>query len=142
MPYKDTVTEERGRATLRARNRAFIDEVNARTMCAHCGAQPVEWHNPEHVELNRRIYRIGDMACRTFSLEAIKAEIGRCTPLCRRCHMTEDGRMGNLPKGRPLVPPRPCTNCGRLSKPLRKGLCTRCYDRQLYAARKQRRGER
>src|SRR5689334_17544287 len=38
--------------------KVFVAEVNSRTFCAHCGAQPVEWHNPEHVELKRENFRI------------------------------------------------------------------------------------
>jgi hypothetical protein len=76
-----------------ARNRAFIAEVNARTVCAHCGAQPVEWHNPEHVELNRQSFRIGKMVARCRSIQSIQEELTRCIPLCRRCHMKEDGRL-------------------------------------------------
>lgn len=80
----------------KARNRAYIAEVNARTACAHCGSQPVEWHNPEHVELNRGRFRIGNLASSTASLDTIRAEMDRCTPLCRRCHMAEDGRLERL----------------------------------------------
>src|SRR4051794_17021373 len=48
-------------AQKRAEARAFVTEINARTVCAHCGAQPIEWHNPEHVEQNRRHFQIGRM---------------------------------------------------------------------------------
>lgn len=57
--------------------------------------------------------------------------------LCRRCHMEVDGRLAafvTLPK-RKAVPPKPCAECERLAKPLRKGLCGACYER------KRRRGE-
>jgi len=77
----------------RIANRAFINEVNARTVCAHCGAQPIEWHNPDHVEPGRGTYRIGNMVTQPATIAAIQAEIERCTPLCRRCHMKEDGRL-------------------------------------------------
>jgi hypothetical protein len=87
MASKETVARQR------AANRAFIAEVNARTVCAHCGAQPIEWHNPEHVEQNRQDYRISRLVQQPRSIEAIKAEMERCTPLCRRCHMAEDGRL-------------------------------------------------
>jgi len=80
----------------RARNKAFVHAINARTVCAHCGAQPVEWHNPEHVIRNRSSYRIGSLASRTVSIATIQAEMDRCTPLCRRCHMAEDGRLARL----------------------------------------------
>ncbi len=47
--------------------------------------------------------------------------------LCRRCHMTVDGRLENLkPPAPQIVPPKPCTNCGRLSKPTWRGQCHAC----------------
>ena len=55
--------------------------------------------------------------------------------LCRKCHMEEDGRLMKFVAsagGRidhPL-PPRPCSECGRLWKPTRRGLCGACYDRK------------
>lgn len=123
----------------RARNRAFVAEINGRTVCARCGKQPIEWHNTEHVELNRRGFRISSMVADGSSVERIQMEMARCTPLCRRCHMAEDGRLqkfvadagGRLPSGLSLLP-KPCSQCERLFKPLRRGLCERCYDRQRY----------
>ena len=112
--------------------RAFVDELNGRTVCAHCGAQPVEWHNPEHVELRRETYRIGQMITFWRSVQEIEAELRRCTPLCRRCHMVEDGRIMNLNRGRPVQEPKPCTVCLRPSKPLRRGLCSKCSSRARY----------
>lgn len=120
-------------AERRVRARAFVAEVNARTFCAHCGAQPVEWHNPEHVELNRPHYRISHLVSVGSTPRAIQKEMDRCTPLCRRCHMREDGRFANFVAHRrvsPIKPPAPCTACERLYKPLRKGLCNTCYLRQ------------
>lgn len=127
------------RGLIRERNRAFITDLNARTVCAHCSKQPIEWHNPEHVLLGRQLHRIGKLVASTSSISTIQAEIDRCTPLCRRCHMIEDGRMRQfmvhalLPKAQP---PKPCAECDRLYKPLRRGLCDPCYGRQL----KQQRG--
>lgn len=47
--------------------------------------------------------------------------------LCRRCHMLEDGRMKNLDLGRGIKQdPKKCSDCGRLSKPMRKGRCHSC----------------
>lgn len=120
----------------RERNRRFVAEVNARTVCAHCGAQPIEWHNPEHVELGRQAYRISRLIQSPRSIAVIRSEIARCTPLCRRCHMAEDGRlraflkMASAPK--PKADPRPCVECGRLAKPLRRGLCNACSSRHRY----------
>ena len=117
----------------RARNRTFVDEVNARTVCAHCGGQPIEWHNPEHVALNRQGFRISSMRAAGVSIRRIQAEMDRCTPLCRRCHMIEDGRLTALVERvtapREVQAPKPCTECGQPSKPLARGLCKRCYRR-------------
>lgn len=88
----------------RARARAFIDDLNARTVCAHCGKQPVEWHNPEHVELNRQTFRIGFMVALGRTLAAIRTELARCTPLCRSCHMKEDGRLAAFKRNRGARP--------------------------------------
>lgn len=52
--------------------------------------------------------------------------------LCRRCHMVVDGRLASLaalasqPKTK--SPARPCINCGRMAKPLRKGRCGACNE--------------
>jgi hypothetical protein len=125
---------------IHARNRAFVDGVNARTFCAHCGKQPIEWHNPEHVELNRERFRIGDMIRGHRTLEAIQTEMDRCTPLCRRCHMAEDGRLHRFivvaERPKPKSHPMPCVQCSRLYKPLRRGLCNACNHRQRFVARR------
>lgn len=121
-------------------NRAFVSEVNARTTCAQCGAQPIEWHNPEHVELNRELFRIGSLVYRAKNIGEIQAEMDRCTPLCRRCHMAADGRFDTFMKQAlrsKVEPAKPCIRCERPSKPLRRGLCSRCYDRQRQPQRTQ-----
>lgn len=125
-----------GKAAYRARAQAFVAEVNARTFCAHCGAQPIEWHNPDHVALGRQKYRIGEMAAAGYSTRKIEAEMVACTPLCRRCHMAEDGRLEAFADNRPRFtpqPPKPCADCGELYKPLRRGQCNRCYLRRRRA---------
>lgn len=115
---------------------AFLAALNARSFCAHCSAQPIEWHNPEHVRPGRERYRISDLVNQPRSLQTIQAEIARCTPLCRRCHMTEDGRlshfvtMASVPK--PIGDARPCSDCGNPAKPLRRGLCNACNSRERY----------
>ena len=49
--------------------------------------------------------------------------------LCRRCHMIRDGRLEKLRKMcPPTKDPKPCTNCQKLSKPLRRGLCHACNE--------------
>ncbi len=133
MPYLDP---KEGRSRIRARNVAFVAKINARTVCAHCGAQPVEWHNPEHVELGRKLFRIGHLVGGA-SLKSIETEMARCTPLCRRCHMREDGRMRGFmvqATRAKTQPPKPCRECGELAKPLRRGFCARCDDRRRRAA--------
>jgi hypothetical protein len=54
----------------------------------------LDFHNPEHVLAPDR--RIGRMIGIPKSISEIQAEINRCTPLCRRCHMAEDRRMIDL----------------------------------------------
>jgi len=49
--------------------------------------------------------------------------------LCRKCHMTVDGRLDKLQKScGPTLPPKECSNCHQLAKPLRKGLCHKCNE--------------
>ena len=120
-----------GRAERRAIATAFLAEVNARTVCAHCGKQPVEWHNPDHV--NHSNARVSSLRTQGASIARIKQELEVCTPLCRTCHMVEDGRMGSLrnnqpyQKGKAYVSPKPCTDCGKMTKPTRRGRCNHCY---------------
>ena len=52
--------------------------------------------------------------------------------LCRRCHMIVDGRLERFvsaPRRAPQ-PPKPCAECHRPYKPLSRGLCHTCYERQ------------
>lgn len=78
--------------------------------CQQCGAPGVDRH---HVDGNT----------------------GNNTPvnimiLCRRCHMTVDGRLqGLISHHERLNQPKPaklCGNCRQPSKPLRRGRCTAC----------------
>lgn len=47
--------------------------------------------------------------------------------LCRRCHMTVDGRLERVRAMHPgSKPARPCVNCKRLYKPLRHSRCHAC----------------
>jgi deoxycytidylate deaminase len=119
------------RARRRAVATAYVDEVNSRTVCSRCGAQPVEWHHPDHPsEPNARV---SSLRTQGASVERIQREIERCTPLCRTCHMEEDGRMdalrgaGPRKKGQVYVEPSPCDDCGRPTKPTRRGRCNHCY---------------
>lgn len=76
-----------------AANRAAVAAIRARTHCAMCGAQPVDWHCSDHTENpSRRIHKLAGTSSRT----TILAEIARCTPLCRFHHMQIDGRLDRL----------------------------------------------
>lgn len=106
-----------------------MKEVRARTVCVRCGAQPIDFHREEHVA--HPTWRVPILVTGGVSPARIQREIDLCTPLCRRCHMTVDGRLERLKAARyitPTVPPRPCRECERMYKPLRKGFCPGCYD--------------
>lgn len=75
----------RGRETASALRQELRDE----TACALCGGGPIEWHDPAERHRETPRLRVGNLE----SAEAIRAEIARCVPLCRRCHMAEDGRL-------------------------------------------------
>ena len=113
----------------------FVRTENARTFCAHCGKQPVEWHHPEHPQNPND--RVSSLRTQGAGVDRIKQEMARCTPLCRSCHMKEDKRIGTLlanapyKKGKTYVNPSPCGGCHKLTKPLRKGLCNDCYVKTL-----------
>jgi hypothetical protein len=123
----------------RAATRAYVRTVRATTVCAVCGAQPIDWHHEDHTrEPHRRVSRLVGAASR----ERIDAEIARCTPLCRRHHMEADGRLAAAvaagERERQREDPKPCVECGRPYKPLRRGLCSRCYDRERDHGRRRR----
>lgn len=56
--------------------------------------------------------------------------------VCRRCHMQIDGRWekfvaaGREAAIRSRTESKPCSECGRRMKPLRKGLCGACNERR------------
>lgn len=59
--------------------------------------------------------------------------------LCRRCHMREDGRLERVIQRQSQLcgelnpnwsPPKICSNCHTLSKPIKKGLCHACNEYQ------------
>lgn len=79
--------------------------------CEHCGERPaIDRH---HIDDNTANNERSNIAL-----------------LCRRCHMTADGRLErNLAAGRPgPQPAKSCVVCERLYKPMRRGHCARCYD--------------
>lgn len=63
----------------------FVAAERAKTHCADCGSQPIEWHNPKHeADSNKRV--AGLAAC-GYPIDQIKAEMKASTALCRSCHM-------------------------------------------------------
>lgn len=109
----------------------FVNEVNARTFCNRCGAQPIEWHREEHE--GKPNSRVSSLRTQGSTIARIQREMDLCEPLCRRCHMKEDGRgirlhlAGPYQKGQTYVDPKPCINCGKLAKPTRRKMCNHCY---------------
>jgi hypothetical protein len=111
MPRRANTTEEKKTSRVR---RAMLHKINLaskaeiargcvaiirdRTFCARCGKQPIEWHNPEHDK--HPLHRVTELVARGYSLERIQDEIAVSTPLCRACHMKEDGRNPNGFKSR------------------------------------------
>lgn len=115
----------------RARAKAYVAEARATTTCERCGAQPVEYHHVDHERHGNQ--RVARLAARGVSVERIRREIDRCEALCRRCHMTVDGRLEALAevvRSRPVQDPQPCEACGVKAKPRRRGMCRRCYDQE------------
>jgi hypothetical protein len=121
--------KEENKAARRRRNADFVAALRRAARCEKCGQQPIEWHSPDHIESPSQ--RIGVMIGKLRSLRAISKEVAKCVPLCRRCHMIEDGRLAALKKNQPRqkgasFPPKQCSWCRKLAKPLRRGLCAAC----------------
>lgn len=121
------------RAQRRTIAREYIAAVRAKTYCLQCGAQPVDFHREEHEQ--RPHWRVAKRVAAGHSPETIAREISMCVPLCRRCHMTHDGRLPKFvivaKRPRTKTDPTPCMECGRLYKPLRRKRCKVCYHRLL-----------
>lgn len=100
----------KGDAANTTTKRARARRMYAATICETCGASPAERH---HIDGN------------TGNNQVTNIQI-----LCRRCHMEIDGRLAIFVSHRVdnRAPPKPCTNCRRPSKPLRRGLCKACYE--------------
>ena len=115
----------------------FVANTNKITFCANCGSQPIEWHNPEHKN-GKEHQRISNLVQHASCIEEIQSEMNASIPLCRRCHMIEDGRAVLLDgrvvllasRKRYVVPAKPCSQCRVLAKPTRRGLCSSCYERE------------
>lgn len=99
----DAVTPTSGRRRARG-----IYRLSA---CERCGKPAFDRHHKDGNTLNN--------------------DRGNIEILCRRCHMTVDGRLaafveaGTSTRGK-RKPPTPCVNCGTPAKPLRKGRCNAC----------------
>ena|SRR5688572_17010727 len=99
----------------------YMDEVNDKTICKNCGGWPVEWHNPDHIHEGKN--RIGNMVSNGIRVESIQEELDKCIPLCRSCHMKEDGRLDKLHEAGRVYreniaasrEPRYCLDCSRES---------------------------
>ncbi len=74
--------------------RAHVDAIRARTFCTKCSGQPIEWHSDAHLLNTNR--RIAHLVALGFPIPVIDAEIAKCEPLCRSCHMRIDGRTAAL----------------------------------------------
>jgi hypothetical protein len=101
----DEATEHAGR--LRAQKRYPLGP------CERCGKPAIDRHHKDSVTTHN--------------------EPSNIARLCRRCHMEDDGRLVAFVEaagGRKYgpEPPKPCSNCGRLWKPLRRGRCGACSD--------------
>lgn len=124
--------------TNRLRNRriatAFVEAVNAKTVCRVCDAQPIEWHGEDHP--SRPNSRVSSLRTQGASVERIQAEMDKCVPLCRVHHMELDGRLdafraaGSYQKGQVYVPPKPCSCCQMMTTRTRNGMCSTCDNHQ------------
>jgi hypothetical protein len=66
-------------------SRAYIKAIRLKTVCAKCGATPIDWHKAKsHIQISRLT---------SASISMINAAIARCTPLCRSCHQKEHSRL-------------------------------------------------
>jgi hypothetical protein len=97
----DKATKEAGRA----RARSMYEIIN----CEKCGKPAVDRHHKDGNTLNNKPSNI--------------------IPLCRRCHMKEDGRLERFKKSpRNKKSPKPCVNCSRVVKVTRHGRCSKCSE--------------
>jgi hypothetical protein len=119
--------------------------------CRACSPLPLEaaerrW-NPDatdsakRMRLHRRLRDLGTTCSRCGETKSLERhhidgdpgnnDLGNISVLCRRCHMEVDGRLAAfVAYVPPEKPPKPCVNCGKLYKPLRRGLCHACNERQ------------
>jgi len=111
----------------------FVDELRARTFCAKCGKQPIEWHHKNPAPGDRWI---AHLRIQGATIRRIEEELLKCEPLCRKCHMGDDGRLQRLTtnpiqprkKGQTYVEAKPCVICKTVVKITRGDKCRSCYD--------------
>lgn len=112
----------------------FLQIINQKTFCSNCGKQPIEWHRDGHEEKPNS--RISSLRSQGASISRIQKELDFCTPLCRSCHMKVDGRLTKLKRNQPYkrgqiyITRLPCKKCSKLEKPLRRGMCYSCYEKE------------
>lgn len=61
---------------------------------------------------------------------------GNILRVCRRCHMTVDGRLERMPVGRRPRNTNPCVDCGGRRPICARLMCSACYHRWLRSRRK------
>jgi len=76
--------------------RRLVRTIRARTICEQCGdpTKRIEWHHDDHPQHPER--RIANLVDDGKPLEVVLAEIAICEALCRKCHMSIDGRSDGL----------------------------------------------
>lgn len=121
-------------------------DIDARGLTSPRGSEHPDWKGDDARDETKRaraqrMYKLDNALCECCSQvpatdrhhkddDTGNNERNNLMFLCRRCHMTVDGRLEafiNAPDRSPR-PPKPCTNCGRPSKPLRKGRCHTCNE--------------
>lgn len=117
--------------------KGYVKTLREKTPCTHCGATPIEYHHPNHPQ--KQNDRVSSLVAQSnpsrrspVPWQRILEEIQRCTPLCRSCHMKEDGRLTQLrvntprKKGQIITSAQPCVCCKKLTKPMRNKMCVTC----------------
>jgi hypothetical protein len=67
--------------------REWIKKLKAETPCADCGrCYPPECIDFDHRDPSTKTRNVSSMIGASQSLEAIKAEIAKCDPVCANCH--------------------------------------------------------
>lgn len=88
------------------RARIFDRRVRRFARCVDCGQRPIEFHHEEHPQRPRE--RVSVLVHAGASIARVKQEMRASDRLCRRCHMTRDGRRQALPSYCPNTGKRFC----------------------------------